>query len=71
MPGNQHWYDTNVNAADGRLLFTADWTHNETIADCADEFLGRHDHAALPAPPSHNARREPQLDNGRGIHRFV
>ncbi|MBC8106998.1 MAG: M36 family metallopeptidase, partial [Anaerolineae bacterium] len=32
-PGDQHWYDTSVNAADGSLMFTADWTSDGTSLD--------------------------------------
>ncbi|CAN5365275.1 hypothetical protein BH09PLA1_BH09PLA1_05330 [soil metagenome] len=31
VPDGQHWYDTRVGAADGRLLFTADWTTSDSF----------------------------------------
>jgi extracellular elastinolytic metalloproteinase len=33
VPGGEHWYDTSVSAADGKQLFTADWTDDAADYD--------------------------------------
>jgi extracellular elastinolytic metalloproteinase len=35
VPGGEHWYDTSVSAADGKQLFTADWTDDAADYDAS------------------------------------